>query len=469
MNEFGKFVRSPFHNESEKMIKLYDFIKKYFPDLTDKNFTKENIYNGLYGNVKYEDKKMRDRCSDMLKLAEEYLAIKHLKDDEFTFKRFSLIELLDRKLEVHFDKKYKEIKKIITDSKMADNEGSFFDEHLLSIAYNMFYQYKHPMGKRNNFFNGVSEELELLFKYFSIQVMRYYAFANHLKGFINIDFNYDFYDAVMDYVEKKDLRRYPLIDALWYILKIHDDNRKDEKLYEGLKNLYNKNYKLFIEKDRIMILTELYNFSWTKSIIPGSRFIKERFEIIKLQIEHDVYAKQDGWMQREQYTTVIKAASVVKEFDWVEKFIDNYTIKVVPEFREDAYLWAKAFLYYSQEKYEAALNIIGKTKNGDYIFYVNIKTLLIKILFELNEYERIFTTIDSFKHFLNSNTFIPDHIKERTLNFLNFAYRITMMNINNEKDEYKISKLADEINNCPKNELSDYNWLLEKITKLKIG
>ena len=50
MNELGKFVRSPFHNESPKMIKLYDALKKYHPDFENKKFTKENIFSMIYSS-----------------------------------------------------------------------------------------------------------------------------------------------------------------------------------------------------------------------------------------------------------------------------------------------------------------------------------------------------------------------------------------------------------------------------------
>lgn len=470
MNEFGKFVRSPFYNESEKMIKLYDLIRKYYPEFNDINFTKENVYKELYGSGKYEDKKIRDRFSDMLKLAEEYLSILNFKKNKFMFKKCSLDELLDRDLHVHFEKKYKETKKILAERKLAEDEEYFFHEYILSIAYNAFNQYKHPLGKKNNYFDDVAVELDSLIKYFVMETMRYYAFANHLKKFVNIDFNYDFYNEVMSYIEKNDMRKYPLVSALWIILKIHEKNTEDESLYHELKRLYLDNYKLFVEKDKIMILTELYNFTHVRSMIPETGFSKERFEIIKLQIEHNVYAKQDGWMQREQYTTVINAASLVKEFDWMEKFIENYTGKVVPELREDSCHWAKASLYYSRKKYEEALTEIGKTKNGDYIFYVNTRTLLIKVLFELEEYEQILTIIDSFKHFVNSSTFIPDYIKERNLNFLSFSQKTVTLYMNIEKDEFKISKLLNEIKNIPSNQLLNQLWLIDKLrNKLTTG
>ncbi len=71
---------------------------------------------------------------------------------------------------------------------------------------------------------------------------------------------------------------------------------------------------------------------------------------------------------------------------------------------------------YGQKKYNEALNEITKTKHLDYIYYLNAKTLQLKILCELNEFENILTVIDSFKHYLNSNKYIPEQLKIKSLN-----------------------------------------------------
>lgn len=466
MNEFGKFIHSPFHNESEKMIKLYNFIKKYFPEFNDKNFTKENIYHELYGDGEYEDKKIRDRCSDMLKLAEEYLAILELKSDPYSFRKFSLDQFSQRRLQVHFDHKYNEIEKVLKTRNTTEDIEFFFQEFMLFSTTNAFYQHENSLGKRKNFFEDVGIEIEMFLRYFVMQMLKYYAFANHTKGLINVKFNYEFYEPVMEYLDKQNLDKYPLVKAFKILLSIHK-NWNDENLYYQLKELYLNNYKSFKENDKIIIITELFNYAQIKNMAANPKFTNERFEIVKLQIEHEAYPKQNGWMQREQYIAVINVASNAREFKWMERFINEYTIKIVPEFREDTYYWGKSLLYYSQKKYDEALSDITKAKSIDYIYYLNIKTLLLKILFELQEFERILTVIDSFKHFLNSNSYIPPHLKNRNLNHLNFFHKITMLSMNNERDEFKILKLLKEIKNCPPQELSGLQWLLEKALNLK--
>mgnify|MGYP001218882127 CR=1 FL=1 len=129
-SEFGKFLNSPFHNESPKMQKLFRYFKKYFPDFKGAGFTPEKAFSGIYGNVKYENKKLRERLSDMLSLAENYLAIVNLKNDSVKYKMLTLNEFAKRDLPVHFDKKHRELLAILN-GEVFKNENSFYDEYIL--------------------------------------------------------------------------------------------------------------------------------------------------------------------------------------------------------------------------------------------------------------------------------------------------------------------------------------------------
>ena len=41
--ELGEFVNSPFFNKNENVIKLYNYNKKYFPDLENVNLKKRKV------------------------------------------------------------------------------------------------------------------------------------------------------------------------------------------------------------------------------------------------------------------------------------------------------------------------------------------------------------------------------------------------------------------------------------------
>ncbi len=42
--EFGEFVKSPYFNKNEKVITLYNVLKKYFPGFDSGSLTKEKVF-----------------------------------------------------------------------------------------------------------------------------------------------------------------------------------------------------------------------------------------------------------------------------------------------------------------------------------------------------------------------------------------------------------------------------------------
>ncbi|HEY3250869.1 MAG TPA: hypothetical protein VGK25_07095, partial [Ignavibacteria bacterium] len=117
-HEFGKFVDSPFFNSNTKLIEMYSLLKKFYPAFSQKNFTKENLYQKLFPGKKYNDGTMRKLLSSLQSLAEEYLANTRFMRNQTFQKRLALMQRLDeKKLDVLFKQQLYNIQKLY------ENEG----------------------------------------------------------------------------------------------------------------------------------------------------------------------------------------------------------------------------------------------------------------------------------------------------------------------------------------------------------
>ncbi|NOS85368.1 MAG: hypothetical protein HOP31_09530 [Ignavibacteria bacterium] len=455
--EFGKFVNSPFHNESPKIISLYIFLKNYYPEFEDDDLTSENVYSSIYGEVKYDNKKMRDRFHDMLKLAEEYLAIVNLRKEKAGVRLNTLKEFSSRRLAVHFDKKFNEIKKIL-DNNSVKNENTLLMEYLNENEWLEFYENKHLLGKRKAFFDKIVSQNDKFLVYFVTSMLRHYSILNNIKGLISTNYEYNFYDTVMEYVSRMDLKKYPLIKALQLMIRLNQ-NRVDDNLYFELKKLYLKYYSGMEMYDRIMISTELFIHANIRYSMEKKGFDEELFDIIKLQLKHKTYPTENGWMKREQYFVCIDSAASIEKISWVESFIEEYTPKVVPELRENAYCWAKGMLYYYNNEYDEALKELSRVKTGDYFIYYKVKVLTSKIYLETCEYEDLFVLIDSFKHYTASNTLLPEYMKKKYFKYIEALNKLALLTIN--RDDYKLKKLIEHIKSHTIEQItSNKKWLL---------
>ena len=71
INKLPEFINSPLCSISDvrgnhktisrqKINLLYDYLKKYYPDFSNRNLNKEAVFAGVFPDEKYNDKKLRN-------------------------------------------------------------------------------------------------------------------------------------------------------------------------------------------------------------------------------------------------------------------------------------------------------------------------------------------------------------------------------------------------------------------------
>jgi hypothetical protein len=72
-NELGKYLKSPCINSNRKLVRLYNFIRKYRSAFLYEQFSNEDIYKKLYAGRSYKKKTIYNLNSRMNKVIERYL------------------------------------------------------------------------------------------------------------------------------------------------------------------------------------------------------------------------------------------------------------------------------------------------------------------------------------------------------------------------------------------------------------
>ena len=75
LKQFRDFVHSPFFNKEKVLKNLADYLKICHPEYDKKHMEKEKVFEFLYPGKKYNDALMRNIISNMLRLANEFLAV----------------------------------------------------------------------------------------------------------------------------------------------------------------------------------------------------------------------------------------------------------------------------------------------------------------------------------------------------------------------------------------------------------
>ena len=91
IKSFGIFVNSPYFNTSEATSELLGAIRRFFPEFSGADFTKQKLFAEVYGKRKYNNELFNKLISNLLKLSLEFIAV-----NNHTTKQHSLLRGLRR-------------------------------------------------------------------------------------------------------------------------------------------------------------------------------------------------------------------------------------------------------------------------------------------------------------------------------------------------------------------------------------
>jgi tetratricopeptide (TPR) repeat protein len=163
-----------------------------------------------------------------------------------------------------------------------------------------------------------------------------------------------------------------------------------------------------------------------------------------------------------RFRKIIINALAIDEFDWVEKFVDNYLARLPQQYRDGMYYYSQALLNFRKKNFDAALENISKVKFEIYSVKFDAWGIKLKSEYELGYYEEAAYSLDSYKHSINTDKTSPHWMKARFQNFMNYFGKI-LKRKENEIDFFGKEKkdMVNEISNTK--EIIDKSWLTEKV------
>ncbi|HEY9705241.1 MAG TPA: hypothetical protein V6C58_22575, partial [Allocoleopsis sp.] len=106
--ELRKVVRSPYFNQRDEVIALFDFIDKNLEGKSP-DFSKEYVFKTLNPSKKYDDLWMRQQMSTLLQIIQKYLITEGVINDENSSKLYLITALRQRSSDKLFEKEINQV------------------------------------------------------------------------------------------------------------------------------------------------------------------------------------------------------------------------------------------------------------------------------------------------------------------------------------------------------------------------
>jgi hypothetical protein len=239
----------------------------------------------------------------------------------------------------------------------------------------------------------------------------------------------------------------------------------DEKYFFLLKKFLTEHFHGINAYERKNIQTVLENYCYTKVTEGRIEFVKEQFKLYKESVEKGTHIGSPEYISNIFFMSIVATGLEAGEHDWIEKFIKEKIHDVKEALRADTEHFSKALCSYWKKDYESSINELSKVRSEDFAFKHNIKSLTLKVYYDLNESEPFYSHIDTYKHFILNNKSVHDKVREQVNNFINYSKKLfTLKNLHDPDREFDIIKLKREISE--NHSLINKIWLLKKADEI---
>ena len=456
------FLKSPFHNTNPNITKLYGYIKKYQSDLNSPKLERTKVYSKIFPYKNFDANKMRKLMSAFTQCLQHYLVELELERENFQ-KRKWLVKALGHRNA--FDLFEKETKILLGELENLPYRDIHVYEKSLWLKHDYYF---HPLtDKHHEPKIGIEDVMDDLDRFFVLAKLQ---FGSEMKNRERIYSKKYPIRLLEESIEIGDVfnKENPVFLFYKNIFELYDPE-KSKSAYENGKQLLTKHLKEISKDDQINILVSLRNYIIQKINSGLVSHFKDLLEIYKLGLELHIIINNNK-IKEADFTNIVHAGCMQKEFDWTEKFINDYEKNLDKSVREDAKILALAILYFHSKNYDEAMNKLGQHQFVHPLYQLTTKTFLMRLWFEKfyennDYYDFLLAQLDAFEKYIRRNTSISTFKKEENLNLI-LAIKKMANYIYQKKSAKEIIEkmklfLADE------KRIIAIRWIEEKLNQLK--
>lgn len=463
--QFERYLRSPYFIESTALLSLYQHIQgRLSPGNAqvpqqDKQLDKKVVWKKLYGKAPYKDGTLRRICSELQQLAYQFSYINNCVSIE----KEEILCVLTTVTEPHQEKHFRGLSRKFNSLQQKserpeeDHYRQLYDYHLACHQ-----QLEARAEKQTDFSHLEQADYYLNCSYYLHKLRHYcealgYGLFSAQKPDIRLPAHLFQEIAQGGYTEKE-----PWLRAYFQVAQLFEAEDGAALFYLIKEDFFTSIVQQVPESDANALCIHLSNYCITKKINAGeAHFFTELFDVYRQAIEAGLLMK-NSVLSYQDYKNIITVGLHIKELDWVEYFIQQYTERLPGEHRRNALTYNLAKVYFHQEKYDEVIAQLREVEYESIVYTLGSKLLLLLTYFEMGEFLALDSLLDSFRIYLRRNREIARDVKEQYVNVIRFTRRLSRVS---PGDDRALQRIEQQIQACEA--LASRQWLQEKIAEMR--
>lgn len=458
LNRFRKFLLSPYFNEQEDLIRLFDLCNiaiRKGPDVVA-TLDKNQVWRGLYPGKKFDDAHLRRLASELTQLALQFKALETRAQNPVQ-EWLELQKSLEQpELSKHLSGVERQVKKNMEESALP---ATTYYLTGFQLHWNIFNRASKVVSN-TDFMQKMLPADQFLDYFYIVQKLKFYVSWLIYQGFRATEEKVPIPAGFWDYLKNERFESVPLI-AIYQDAILSLSHPEEEEHFTRLLDKLDRLAHGLAKED----LRECYyiaqNYCAFKVNQGKTEYYQVFFSLFKNIIRLGILL-ENNQLSEGVFKNMITISLRVGEYSWAENFIQEYSIYLPVSIRENARTFNLANLYSHQKQHAKVIELLRDVEYSDVVYSLGAKLILIRTYFDSGEWLALDSLIDSFRIFLRRNKVISKTLKREYNNFLNFVKRLTTLHMADDKTiaAFRRRVMAASANTPKK-------WLLEKIAEIE--
>lgn len=398
--DLSRFWQSPYFNQRKELTRLgewllRDIAREQTPD-------REKLYARLFPGETYSDQRFRLLCSDLLRLTEGYLQQTATEIDPLRQE----LELMRRYRQLGLYSHLTSVERRLT----KHLEAPFGDDRYHSMQEQVLWERYHQQSResRSKTFDwtAMSDHLE---QAFMIARLRQAAYAEAYRTVLSEEaFRPDpLFAFCLAHIEQEQLMDHPGIGLYYHIFRALQRPEQDRH-FRRFRELLHEHSPLFPVEEAHDLLLLAANYCIRKVNEGATQFFQEGLALYRTGLQTEVLLR-DGRLSRFTYNNIVALALRTAETDWAAEFIEAYRDRLDPDYRDSTYAFNRARLAYELRDLETAMEQLRDAEPKDTLNNLIIKTLQIRVYYELGELTLLDSHLDAMSIYLRRRKVLGYH------------------------------------------------------------
>lgn len=422
--------------------------------ITGNWLSKQSLFEAIYGDAPYNDNRLRHAQSFLVKSIERFLVFQTLTLDEGLFQQRIASEYRHRKHEKGFLQAFKTARNLL----QAAPQHAETLHHQAEIEQE-WQEYQLLSRPQDNNLQALLESEE---KAFAARKLRTVCIAISYQNVYKKNYDWGILTPLLAQIKERNWHEtLPAIGAYYYLYQLVTTadglpffTILVEKLpiYQAIFEA--EEYKYLYVGVLNFAIQEVNKYGINKH---GEAFVRQLFGLYQNGVRQG-YLLDKGYISASTYKNIVAIGLWLREFEYVRRFLEEYRTALPALDRKAYYQYNLARYFYAIKDYNNAMPLINQITSTQIFLVLDAKLMLLKIYYELKEYDVLDAHLRNFGQFLHRKRSVLSYHQQNYKNIIALTKQLMLADLNDKSTAENLRQLILETN-----PLTEREWLLQQV------